>query len=124
MRTVLPSAVSCLVSSYPMPLAPPVIKIVLLLSCIVKYPSKLWDHRQSCEEDLRRSTQTQRPPDARRDLASLDLQRSRHVIDRPSAHAGERCHDNAIGQIQFAHADWGKERLGGHDVAPGQGIKR
>ena len=44
-----------------MPLAPPVIKIVLLLSFIIKYPSKLWDHRQSCEEALRRSTQTQRP---------------------------------------------------------------
>jgi hypothetical protein len=28
------------VSSKPMPLAPPVIKIVLLLSFIVKYPSK------------------------------------------------------------------------------------
>jgi hypothetical protein len=26
-----------------------------------------------------------------------------------------------IGQIQFAHADWGKERLDGHDGAPGQG---
>src|ERR1700730_8876707 len=107
-----------------MPLAPPVIKIVLLLSFIVKYPSKSWDRRQSCEEALRRSAQTQRPPDARRDLASLGLQRSRHVIDRPSAHAGERCHDNAIGQIQIAPADWGKERLGGHDGAPGQGIKR
>jgi hypothetical protein len=23
-----------------------------------------------------------------------------------------------IGQIQFAHADWGKERLDGHDGAP------
>src|SRR5258707_14566959 len=45
-----------------MPLAPPVIKIVLLLSYIMKYPPKLWDHRQSCEEALRRSTQTQRPP--------------------------------------------------------------
>src|SRR5258708_12560030 len=53
-------------------------------------PPKLWDHRQSCEEALRRSTQTQRPPDARRDRASLGLRRSRHVIDRPSAHAGER----------------------------------
>src|ERR1700732_1004369 len=53
-----------------MPPAPPVIKIVLLLSFIVKYPSKLWDHRQSCEEALRRSTQTQRPPDARGDRAS------------------------------------------------------
>src|ERR1700720_3006311 len=91
-----------------MPLAPPVIKIVLLLSFIVKYPSKSWDHRQGCEEALRRSAQTQRPPDARRDRASLGLQRSRHVIDRPSAHAGERCHDNAIGQIQIAPADWVK----------------
>jgi len=44
------------------------------------------------------------------------------VIDRPSAHAGERCHDNAIGQIQIAHADWGKERLDGHDGAPEQGL--
>jgi hypothetical protein len=44
--------------------------IVLLLSFIIKYPSKLWDHRQSCEEALRRSTQTQRPPDARGDRAS------------------------------------------------------
>ena len=52
------------------------------------------------------------------------LQRGRHVIDRPSAHAGERRHDDAIGQIQIAHADWGKERLDGHDGAPGQGIKR
>jgi hypothetical protein len=43
------------------------------------------------------------------------------VIHRPSAHAGERCHDNTIGQIQIAHADWGKERLDGHDGAPGQG---
>src|ERR1700692_1854795 len=32
-----------------MPPAPPVIKIVLLLSFIVKYPSKLWDTRQSCD---------------------------------------------------------------------------
>ena len=47
-----------------------------------------------------------------------------HVIHRPSAHAGERCHDDAIGQIQIAHAEWGKERLDGHDGAHGQGIKR
>jgi hypothetical protein len=40
MRIVLPSAVSYLVSSYPMPLAPPVIKIVLLASFILKYPGK------------------------------------------------------------------------------------
>src|SRR6202043_1683704 len=33
-------------------------------------PPRLWDHRQSCEEALRRSAQTQRPPDARRDRAS------------------------------------------------------
>jgi len=52
------------------------------------------------------------------------LQRGRHVIHRPSAHAGERCHDDAIGQIQIAHTEWGKERLDGHDGAPGQGIKR
>src|SRR6202035_2923201 len=96
-----------------MPLAPPVIKIVLLLSFIVKYPSKLWDHRQSCEEALRRSTRTQTRPAARW-----------HVIDRPSAHAGERLHDDAIGQIHVAHADLGKERLDGHAGAPGQGIKR
>src|ERR1700738_161565 len=53
-----------------MPPAPPVIKIVLLLSFLVKYFSKLWAHRQSCEEALRRSTQTQRPPDALGDRAS------------------------------------------------------
>jgi hypothetical protein len=33
----------------------------LLLSFIDKYPSKSWDHRQSCEEALRRSAQIQRP---------------------------------------------------------------
>src|SRR6202051_2859743 len=41
-------------------------------------PPKLWNHRQSCEEALRRSTQTQRPPEARRDRASLNLLPSRH----------------------------------------------
>src|SRR6202043_1865823 len=51
-------------------------------------PPKLWDHRQSCEEALRRSTQTQRPPQMHSETASLGLRRSRHVIDRPSAHAG------------------------------------
>jgi hypothetical protein len=29
-----------------------------------------------------------------------------------------------FGQIQIAHAGWGKERLDGHDGAPGQGVKR
>src|ERR1700675_5189580 len=33
-------------------------------------PPRLWDHRQSCEEALRRSIQTQPPPDARGDRAS------------------------------------------------------
>src|ERR1700676_1680993 len=65
-----------------MPPAPPVIKIVLLLSFMVKYPSKLWDHRQSCEEALRRSTQTQRPPDARGDRVR-------------AAYAGQPCPGNA-----------------------------
>jgi len=57
-------------------------------------------------------------------IRGFGLQRGRHVIHRPSAHAGERCHDDAIGQIQIAHAEWGKERLDGHDGAHGQGIKR
>src|ERR1700730_17886439 len=45
------------------------------------------------------------------DLRWADLNLERHVL-------------TPIGQIQIAHADWGKERLDGHDGAPGQGIKR
>jgi hypothetical protein len=33
------------------------------------------------------------------------------MFDRAGAHAGERRHDDAIGQIEIAHADWGEERL-------------
>src|SRR5216683_7720195 len=72
-----------------MPPAPPVIKIVLLVSFIVKYPSKLWDHRQSCEEALRRSTQTQRPPNARGDRASG--RRTPSSRDRDTRHDREDC---------------------------------
>ncbi len=39
------------------------------------------------------------------------LQRGRHVIGLTGAHAGERRHDDAIRQIEVAHADRGKERL-------------
>src|SRR5712672_480583 len=106
-----------------MPLAPPVIKIVSLLSFIITYLLN-YGTIDKVAKALCRSTQTQRPPDARRGRASLGLQRSRHVIDQLSARAGQRSDDDAIGRIQIAHADWGKERLDGHDGAPGQGIKR
>src|ERR1700676_3682624 len=79
-----------------MPLAPPVIKIVLLLSFIIKYPSKLWDHRQSCEEALRRSTQTQRPPDARGDRASGRRTPSSRARDTRARMHGETARQGGV----------------------------
>src|ERR1700731_4547494 len=72
-----------------MPRPPPVIKIKLLLSITIKYPSKLWDNRQSCEEALRRSTQTLKPPDARGDRASG--RRTPSSRDRDTRHDREDC---------------------------------
>jgi hypothetical protein len=39
----------------------------------------------------------------------FSLQRCRHVIDRPGAHARKRRHDDPIGQVEIAHADRGEE---------------
>jgi hypothetical protein len=39
----------------------------------------------------------------------FSLQRCRHVIDRPGAHARKRRHDDPTGQVEIAHADRGEE---------------
>jgi len=42
------------------------------------------------------------------------LQRCRHVVDRPGAHARQRRHDDPVGQVEIAHADRGEKGLEGH----------
>src|SRR6202171_2690793 len=72
-----------------MPPAPPVIKIVLLLSFIVKYPSKLWDHRQSCDTNTASPGCTVRPR-VRAAYALQPCPRYRVVRTRPGPRALDR----------------------------------